>query len=101
MARITGTQAVLRGPINRDENLIAHSWYLVLVYGAIVGAIALLFWMFQIGAWSERRSQIQVLAPEPVVIQQAPAPSAPAVSSGEPTAEELDRRHSEYLRRRD
>ena len=115
MARIRTTQANLRGPVVRDENLIAHSWFVTLVYGAVIGAIALLVWMFQAGAWSERRWPIQ--APAPVVIQQqtppppvvytqpplavhAPVPSAPAVVPDELSPEELDRRHTEYLHRR-
>ena len=47
---------------------------------------------------------VQPVIVPPVVIQQTPpAPVAPTLSvpSGELTAEELDRRHSEYLRRRD
>lgn len=76
MARIRTTQANLRGPINRDENLIAHSWYRVLVAGAIIGTIALLVWMFQAGAWSERHhwSRNDQWAPPPQATDVVPAP---------------------------
>lgn len=102
MARINSVQGRIQGPINRDENLIAHSWFVVLVVGAIIGTFALLVWMFQIGAWSERRGS--TVTQTPIVIQQAPPATfvSPAPAQREElTAEDLDRRHSEYLRKRD
>lgn len=116
MARITTTQANLRGPINRDENLIAHSWFLTLAIGATIGGIALLIWMFQAGAWSERQWPTRSVVPRPRLatsvappainihvdggVRITPAVPMPAPSPVELTPEELDRRHSEYLRSR-
>lgn len=92
MARINSVQGRIQGPINRDENLIAHSWFVVLVVGAIIGTFALLVWMFQIGAWSERRGSTGTQAPPPATY----TISAP---SREITAEEKAERYKEELRR--
>ena len=54
MAQIVSVQDNLQGPIQRNENLIDHYLFVTLVWGSVIGAIALFVWMFQAGAWSER-----------------------------------------------
>lgn len=66
MARITTTQTNLEGPIKRDENLIAHSLFVTLVVGAIIGAIALLSSCFNVGVEYGKRYGKR---PEPRIIE--------------------------------
>lgn len=56
-------------------------------------------WRFRNGPVAVSRQQPVIVRPV-VVVQPAPPPVRSAPSSGEPTAEELDRRHSQYLRSR-
>ena len=104
MARISTQQANLRGPIQRDEDLIAHPWFITLAVGASIGAIALLLWMFQAGAWSERRwpssggrpaSTSQVWTP----VQPAQPTRVPSAPSRELTPEEKGEKLKQELRR--
>lgn len=120
MARIQTSQANLRGPVVRDENLIAHPWYVALVIGFSIAGVAVLLWAFQAGVWwatpavsnelppaQTAANSPQPVAVPPAAIQQDLPPavyaSVPSVSAepAELTPEELDRRHTEYLRRRD
>lgn len=93
----------LLGPVEGSW-WVKYSWW-VIPLGFI---ILLLPWLLLGGlhfSWGSQRalpvSQPVIVRPV-VVVQQAPPPAAskPTPSVGEPTAEELDRRHSEYLRSR-
>ncbi len=95
----------LLGPIEGSW-WVKYSWW-VIPLGFI---ILLLPWLilgglhFSWGPSTQSSVSRPVIIRPVVVVQPAPSPAVsrpPAPSSGEPTAEDLDRRHSEYIRRRD
>lgn len=82
--------------VNRNEQLCARGWYIVLLIGFIVGCLALLYWIFMAGAaWGPRSSAAPARRPAaarqtpPVVAtRQTPTtrpplgrPAAPATST--------------------
>lgn len=78
MARFNSTQTFMHGdhpvPVQRNENLIAHSLFIVLLIGAIIGGLALLLWSYQIGAATGGRSVPPVVVTPPSRTTPRPPP---------------------------